>query len=59
MSQKKVGLALSGGGARGFAHVGVIKVLAENNIPVDLIAGTSIGSVVGGALAALPRTDLL
>lgn len=57
MSQKKVGLALSGGGARGFAHVGVIKVLAENNIPVDLIAGTSIGSVVGGALAAGMSAD--
>lgn len=52
MAQKKVGLALSGGGARGFAHVGVLKVLAENNIPIDMIAGTSIGSFVGGALAA-------
>lgn len=52
MARKKIGLALGGGGARGFAHVGVIKVLAENNIPIDYIAGTSIGSVVGGALAA-------
>jgi NTE family protein len=52
MPRKKIGLALSGGGARGYAHVGVLKVLAENDVPVDLIAGTSIGSVVGGALAA-------
>ena len=52
MSRKKIGLALSGGGARGFAHVGVLKVLAEHNIPIDYIAGTSIGSFVGGALAS-------
>lgn len=49
---KKVGLALSGGGARGFAHVGVLKALVENDIPIDLIAGTSAGSFVGGAYAA-------
>ena len=49
---KRVGLALSGGGARGFAHVGVLKGLVENNIPIDLIAGTSAGSFVGGAFAA-------
>ncbi len=48
----KIGLALSGGGARGFAHVGALKVLAEHQVPIDLIAGTSAGSVVGGALAA-------
>jgi NTE family protein len=52
MAKPKIGLALSGGGARGFAHVGVLKVLAENNIPIDVIAGTSVGSLVGGALAA-------
>ena len=57
MTRKKVGLALSGGGARGFAHVGVLKILAENNIPIDLIAGTSIGSVVGGALASGMTVD--
>ncbi|CAN5433703.1 patatin-like phospholipase family protein [soil metagenome] len=49
---KKIGLALSGGGARGFAHIGVLKVLVENNIPVDIIAGTSAGSIVGGAFAS-------
>lgn len=47
-----VGLVLSGGGARGLAHIGVLKVLEEYNIPVDLIIGTSIGSVVGGLYAA-------
>src|SRR5262245_19789889 len=52
MARKKVGLVLSGGGARGFSHVGVVKVLAEHNIPIDLITGTSAGSFVGGALAA-------
>jgi NTE family protein len=57
MSRKKIGLALSGGGARGFAHVGVLKVFAEHNIPVDFIAGTSIGSVVGGALASGMSVD--
>lgn len=47
-----MGLALSGGAARGIAHVGVLKVLAENNIPIDFVAGTSAGSIAGGALAA-------
>jgi NTE family protein len=48
----KVGLALSGGGARGFAHLGVLRVLEDEGIPVDFIAGTSAGSFVGGAVAA-------
>ncbi len=52
MSRKKVGLALSGGAARGFAHLGVVKVLAEHNVPIDYIAGTSAGSIVGASLAA-------
>ncbi len=52
MTRKKIGLALSGGGARGFAHIGVLKVLVENEIPIDFIAGTSAGSIVGGAYAA-------
>ena len=46
-----IGLALSGGAARGMAHVGVARALSESNIPVDFIAGTSAGSLVGGALA--------
>lgn len=45
---KKIGLALGSGGARGFAHIGVLKVLEENNIKIDYIAGVSIGAVVGG-----------
>src|ERR1041384_7660925 len=48
----RIGLALSGGAARGLAHVGVLRALLENNIPIDYIAGTSAGSIVGGALAA-------
>lgn len=45
-------LALSGGGARGFAHVGVLKVLEELRVPIDCIAGTSMGALVGGLYAA-------
>lgn len=48
----KVGLALGGGAARGLAHIGVLKVLEENNIPIDLIVGTSVGALVGGVYAA-------
>ena len=44
----KIGLALGGGAARGLAHVGVLKVLAEHKIPIHLIVGTSIGALVGG-----------
>jgi NTE family protein len=44
----KIGLALGGGGARGAAHIGVLKVLEELRIPIDYVAGTSMGSVVGG-----------
>jgi NTE family protein len=47
-----IGLALSGGAARGIAHVGVLRALSDNNIPVDYIAGTSAGSLVGGAFAS-------
>lgn len=60
MPEKKIGLALSGGGARGFAHVGALKVLAEHNVRIDLIAGTSAGSIIGGALAAgMPVDEIL
>ncbi len=47
----KIGLVLGGGGARGYAHVGVLKKLEEMRIPYDYIAGTSMGSIVGGFLA--------
>jgi NTE family protein len=48
----RIGLVLSGGGARGAAHIGVLKVLEEHRIPVDAIAGTSMGAVVGGLYAS-------
>src|SRR5947207_910814 len=48
----KVALVLSGGGARGLAHIGVLKALREQRIAVDLIVATSMGSIVGGAYAA-------
>lgn len=47
-----IGLALGGGAARGAAHIGVLKVLAEEGIPIDRVAGTSVGSVVGAAFCA-------
>lgn len=50
-SQERVGLVLSGGGAAGFAHIGVLKALEEHNIPIDCITGTSAGSLVGGLYA--------
>lgn len=49
---KKIGLALSGGGARGFAHLGVLKALADNHIGIDCVSGTSAGSFVGAAFAS-------
>lgn len=51
MNRKKIGLALSGGAARGFAHLGVLKALTEHNIPIDCISGTSAGSIAGSAFA--------
>lgn len=47
-----IGIALSGGAARGLAHIGVLRVLQEHGIPVDMVAGVSAGAIVGGALAA-------
>ncbi len=54
----RIGLALGGGAARGWAHIGVIRTLLKNNIVPDVIAGTSIGALVGGAWAA-GRLDVL
>lgn len=51
-SRPRVGLVLSGGGARGAAHVGVLKVLEGMRVPIDAIAGTSMGAVVGGLYAS-------
>ena len=49
---KKIGLALGSGSARGLAHIGVIKVLEENHIPISMIAGTSMGSLIGALFAS-------
>ena len=51
MNRKKVGIALGGGAARGFAHIGVLEILDKENIPVDMIAGTSAGAVIGALYA--------
>jgi predicted acylesterase/phospholipase RssA len=48
---QSVGLVLSGGGAKGLAHIGVIKVLEDHNIPIDYVAGTSIGAIIAGLYA--------
>jgi NTE family protein len=55
----RLGLALGAGGARGIAHVGVLKVLQREGIPIDLIVGTSIGALVGAAYAANPDAFVL
>lgn len=57
LDRPRVGLALSGGGARGVAHLGVLRVLEENNIPIDYIAGTSMGAIVGGLYSSGLDTD--
>ncbi|MEM4397914.1 MAG: patatin-like phospholipase family protein, partial [Candidatus Woesearchaeota archaeon] len=51
IKRKKLGLALGSGGARGYAHIGVIKFLLENNIKIDFVAGASIGSLIGAYYA--------
>ena len=56
-ARPKIGLVLGGGGAKGAAHVGVLEVLEENRVPIDYIAGTSIGSVVAGMYATGIRVD--
>ena len=49
--RKKVAVVLSGGGAKGMAHIGVLKVLEKAGIPVDYVTGTSMGSIIGGIYA--------
>src|SRR5438477_10209312 len=51
-ARPRIGLVLGGGGARGGAHLGVLEVLEEMRVPVDCIAGTSMGALVGGAYAS-------
>ena len=53
----RVGLALGGGAARGMAHIGVIRALEREGIDVDVVTGTSMGSIVGGAWVALGDID--
>jgi NTE family protein len=55
----RIGVVLSGGGARGMAAIGVLRALEQNDIPIDLIVGTSIGSIVGGLYASGYSTDEL
>lgn len=55
----RIGLALSGGGARGLAHVGVLKVLEELRVPIHCVTGTSMGAIVGGTFAAGRSPDEL
>ena len=49
---QRVGVVLSGGGAKGLYHVGILKALEENNIPIDYISGASMGAIVAGMYAA-------
>jgi len=58
-TRPKVGLVLSGGAARGLAHIGVLKALEEQGIKIDAIAGTSMGAVVGGLYASGYKIDEL
>ena len=55
----KVALVLSGGGARGLAHVGVLKALEKANIKIDMIVGCSFGAIIGGIYAQNPDCDAL
>lgn len=58
-TRPRVGLVLAGGGAKGGAHVGVLKVLEEMRVPVDCIAGTSMGALIGAGYASgIPARDL-
>ena len=58
-ARPRIGLVLAGGGAKGGAHVGVLKVLEELHVPIDCIAGTSMGALVGGGYASgLPAADI-
>lgn len=59
VNRPRIGLALSGGAARGIAHVGVLRALEENKIPIDAIAGASAGSLIGGAYASGLSIDRL
>jgi len=55
----RVGVALGGGGARGYAHIGVLQVLQRRKIPIDIVVGTSMGAIIGGAYAVGLDLELL
>ena len=57
--RKKIGLALGSGAARGYAHVGVLKVLEKYDIPIDMISGSSMGAVAGALYSAFPDAKKL
>ncbi|MDO9482829.1 MAG: patatin-like phospholipase family protein, partial [Hydrogenophaga sp.] len=57
IDRPRVALVLSGGGARGFAHVGVLKALEAAQVPVDMIVGTSMGAIIGGLYASGMKAD--
>lgn len=59
MKEKKIGLALGSGGARGMAHIGVLKVLEDFNIPIDFISGSSMGAVIAALYSAEPNAKKL
>ena len=59
LGRPRIGLVLSGGGARGLSHLGVLKVLEQLQIPIDVITGTSMGAIVGGLYASGMRADEL
>ncbi len=59
MARKKIGLALSSGGTRGLVHVGVIKQLVKNEVPIDYIAGVSAGALIGGIFAATKDIEMI
>ena len=51
LSAQSIGVVFSGGGAKGLSHIGVLKALEENGIPIDYVAGTSMGAIIGGLYA--------
>src|SRR5512146_2185241 len=55
--EPKIGLALGGGAARGLAHLGILKVLEDARVPFDMIAGTSLGALIGGLYALQPDAE--
>lgn len=56
---KKIGIALGGGGARGLAHIGILRAFEKNKLPVSYISGTSMGSIIGAAYAVDPRINII